>query len=188
MNQTKLVSLHRLRKCANGNLFNVFESNILMKKLVFITIMAIALLQVSCSSKSENGGNLPVKINTTMEESHKWNRPDNLLTNRKEREEGVKMVHHSIDFDGKKFVLDKGTDSEIVYDVDDYTYNETDIYNGQGKQEQYIITATCKADGYPTHNISIIRAEGNYQSMVFVTIPLVDKRNELSGVVVMYGL
>ncbi len=159
-----------------------------MKKLAFITIMMIALLQVSCSSKSEKGGNLPIKVNTSMEENHRWNRPDNLLTNRKEKEDGVKMVNHTIDFDGKSFVLDKGTDSETVYDVNDYTYSETDIYNGQGKQEQYIITATCKADGYPTHNISIIKASGNYQSMVFVTIPLVDKRNELSGVSVMYGL
>ncbi len=150
-------------------------------------MVLIALMAQSCGGKS-GGGNLPVKVTTLFEEHHKWNRPDNLLTNNKQVEEGVKQSPHVIDFDGKTFVLDKGTDSEIVYVVDDYTYSETDIYNGQGQQQQYIITATCKADKYTTHNISIITAKSDWQSMVFVTLPLVDKRNELSGVVVMYGL
>jgi hypothetical protein len=157
-----------------------------MKKMAFLLLAVVAMLQISCN-KEHVGGNLPLSFKTVLEQFHKWNMPYSLLDKFDQTDGLIESVNHTIDFDGRQLIFDKGTDAQIVYDVDDYTYNETDIYNGQGKQEQYIITATCKADGNPTHNISIIKAAANNQEMMFVTLPLIDKRNELSGVIVMYG-
>ena len=122
-----------------------------------------------------------------MEENHVWSTSYALITNRMEKESDTSFESHDIEFDGKTFYIDKGTVVEGKYDVIDYTYNKTPINRGVGEQEQYIITAKEYREEYPTHNISITLAECNGQKMSFVTIPMVNKRNELTSVMVLYG-
>lgn len=157
-----------------------------MKKMAFIMLLTLALLQVSCSKSGEKG-NLPVKIKTEMEEHHQWNTSYSLVTNQMVKESGMTFKSHEIEFDGETFYIDKGTEVEGRFDVVDYTYEKSAINRGVGEQELYIITAKQHGEEYPTHNISITLAENAGQGMTFVTIPMVNKRNELTSVIVLYG-
>lgn len=158
-----------------------------MKKIAFILLLTLALLQVSCGSESSEKGNLPVKLKTEMEENHCWNTSYCLVTNQMVKESGIEFKTHDIEFDGETFYIDKGGDVEGRFDVIDYSYQKTAINKGVGEQEQYIITAKQHGEEFPTHNISITIAGNAGQKMTFVTIPMVNKRNELTSVMVLYG-
>lgn len=103
------------------------------------------------------------------------------------KEKGLMPSLHDIEFDGKTLYIDKGSETQGVFAVDEYTYNESMICNGEVKQSQYIITATEKDWKYKAHNISLTIGEYKGKTQYFVTLPMITNTNELGNVITMYG-